>query len=103
MYNSLNKLKSLSNETLIFPGHGNALENLTFASMLEKTNPFLDQKLIWAKEYKDKHLAPSMMSEERLYNPFLRTNQPLFKQLTQEEDPLNRFIKLRKLMDKLIK
>jgi hydroxyacylglutathione hydrolase len=103
MYDSLNKLKSLPNETLIFPGHANALENLTFAKMLEKSNPFLEQKLTWAKENKDKHLAPSIMSEERLYNPFLRTNQPMFKELTQEEDPLNRFIKLRKLMDKLIK
>jgi hypothetical protein len=50
MYNSLNQLRNLPNETTIFPGHDNGLKNLTMCKMFEPSNEFLNAKLKVAKE-----------------------------------------------------
>lgn len=39
------KLKSLPNETLIFPGHDNTLENLIFAKTVDPKNEILNIKI----------------------------------------------------------
>jgi len=102
LYASLKKLKTLPNETMIFPGHENALENLTYAKLLEQKNEFIENKLEWAKQNKGNMTVGSVMSEERLYNPFLRSDQKYFQNLTGETDPVKCFEKMRKVMEKLI-
>lgn len=103
LYSSLQKLRSLPNETLIFPGHEIGLEALSFAALLEKENEFLGKKLAWAKDQRaqGQMTVGSVMGEERLYNPFLRCFQPHFKTLTNENDPIRVLAKLIKLRETL--
>lgn len=102
LYNSLMKLRTLPNETLIFPGHENALENIAFAKMLEPNNEFVGKKLEWAKGVNRNMSLGTMMSEERLYNPFLRCDQPFFKKLTGKTDNLEVFRMMHAARDKLM-
>jgi hydroxyacylglutathione hydrolase len=102
MQSSLTMLRSLPNETLIFPGHEATAQNLAFAKMLEPDNPFVTKKLDWVKDRKGQVNVGSPMSEERLYNPFLRVTLPYFKHITGESDPTKVLGKLLKLRDELI-
>lgn len=101
MYSSLQKLRSLANETLLFPGHELGLEALSFAALLEKENEFLAKKLAWAKEQRaqGQMTVGAVLGEERLYNPFLRCFQPHFQTLTSENDPVRVLAKLLKLRE----
>jgi hydroxyacylglutathione hydrolase len=45
MYESLMKLKSLPNETMVFGGHENGAKNLGFAKLVDPANVFIDAKL----------------------------------------------------------
>lgn len=102
MQASLDSLRNLPNETLIYPGHEATAENLAFAKMLEPDNPFVTKKLDWVKERKGQVNVGSPISEERLYNPFLRTALPYFKNLTSESDPVMVLGKLLKLRGQLL-
>uniref|UniRef100_A0ACB8G1J2 Uncharacterized protein n=1 Tax=Sphaerodactylus townsendi TaxID=933632 RepID=A0ACB8G1J2_9SAUR len=76
MLASLDAAADLAEDTLLWPGHEYALECLMFASLLEAENPFLEQKLQWVTQQRveKKSTCPSTISEEKQYNPFLRTH-----------------------------
>ncbi|KAM6307212.1 putative thioesterase PNKD [Aegotheles albertisi] len=78
MLASLDMAMSLSEDTLLWPGHEYALECLTFASLLELDNPALEQKLRWAIQQRQekRSTCPSTLGEEQTYNPFLRSHRP---------------------------
>ena len=101
LYTSLMKLKNLPNETLIFPGAEHAAENLMFAKLVDSNNQFVNAKLGEVKNSEEKHIG-QVLGQERLYNPFMRTDQKYFYKIFEVEDSLNCFIKMKKMMDKLI-
>ncbi|CAG9322743.1 unnamed protein product [Blepharisma stoltei] len=104
LYNSVRTLKSLPNETIIFSSHFNALENIAFAHMIESENFVLKEKLKWAKEQREskKLICSSILAEERLYNPYFRTDQAHFKTFTEAQDPVDCFMRLKIMQNKIM-
>ncbi|XP_042562178.1 probable hydrolase PNKD [Clupea harengus] len=93
MLSSLDTVNSLNDETLLWPGHEYAEDNLLFAAELEPTNTTREQKLQWVLQQRGQRLctSPSTLGEEKEYNPFLRTHalelqRALGLQQNQDED-----------------
>ncbi|XP_038045052.1 probable hydrolase PNKD [Patiria miniata] len=88
MLESLDKICGLSESTIIWPGHEYAKDNLEYGSFLEPENPDVLTKYDWVKERRKERLitSPSSVSEERSYNPFLRTSSPSLLQALGIED-----------------
>jgi hydroxyacylglutathione hydrolase len=78
MFNSLNKLKHLPKETLVYCGHEYTLANLEFAMTIEPENKILIQRFNQVKAQIENQEAtvPSLLSVELETNPFLRTHIP---------------------------
>ncbi|XP_038646081.1 probable hydrolase PNKD isoform X1 [Scyliorhinus canicula] len=76
MLSSLDIVASLGDETLLWPGHEYAQDNLMFAASVEPSNHAIFNKLDWVLHQRhDKHCTcPSTIGEEKEYNPFLRTH-----------------------------
>jgi hydroxyacylglutathione hydrolase len=92
MYQSLEKLKKLPNETLVFFGHEYTLSNLNFSLATLKNDP----SLLSFKEDLEKRLkenassSPSMIQIEKSCNLFLRTDDlSLRKALNFNEESKN--------------
>ncbi|OMJ93670.1 hypothetical protein SteCoe_3370 [Stentor coeruleus] len=101
MYESLKKLKSLPNETLIFPGVESANENLMFSKIIDPNNEFVKSKLEEVKGQKVKNIG-QVLCQERLYNPFLRCDQQYFLNLFEVKDPISCFTKMNKMKEKIL-
>ena len=97
------RLSSLPGELKMFCGHDYAETNLKFALELTPENEDAKKKL---QEVSEDKFPRSTLGEERTYNPFMRTSDPLLvdalreKDPSLENDPMALFIKLRKLRDK---
>lgn len=89
MYHSLQKLKALPDEALVYPGHEYTEENIRFALAVEPDSRPLQQKLKAVCRLRRQHLpsVPSVLGEEKRLNPFLRA-------ASRQE-----FARLRKLKD----
>lgn len=76
MFNSLNKLKQLPKETLVYCGHEYTLANLEFALTIESENKSLINRFNTVKTQRARQEAtvPSLLGLELETNPFLRTN-----------------------------
>ncbi|XP_072436089.1 probable hydrolase PNKD [Chiloscyllium punctatum] len=76
MLSSLDIVAALGDETLLWPGHEYAQDNLMFAASVEPNNPAIFNKLDWVLHQRhEKHCTcPSTIGEEKEYNPFLRTH-----------------------------
>ncbi|KAG9463661.1 hypothetical protein GDO78_021342 [Eleutherodactylus coqui] len=76
MLASLDKVASLSDNTLLWPGHEYAADNLMFAAVVEPDNGVRDKKYQWVFQQRQdkKCTCPSTLGEEKEYNPFLRTH-----------------------------
>ena len=104
MFFSLNKIKSLDPETLIYCGHEYTENNLKFALEVDKQNE--DLKIFSEKitDLKRSNLPtiPSLLKDELNCNPFLRTddvNISLYFKIKRNNN-LEIFTKLRNLKDK---
>ncbi|XP_028833718.1 putative hydrolase PNKD [Denticeps clupeoides] len=76
MLSSLDTVSSLNDETLLWPGHEYAEDNLLFAADVEPGNVAREQKLQWVLQQRSQRLctSPSTLGEEKEYNPFLRSH-----------------------------
>ena len=76
MYNSLEKIKQLPENTKIYCAHEYTLDNIEFALSIEPNNSDLQNKLINCQELRAKNIAtiPTDLKNELATNPFLRTN-----------------------------
>jgi hydroxyacylglutathione hydrolase len=81
MWNSLCKLASLPDQTLVCCGHDYTVENYEFALTVEPNNKAVKQCLQRVKQaQKEKRpTAPSTILKEKKTNPFLRANEVVFK------------------------
>ncbi|XP_008327114.1 putative hydrolase PNKD [Cynoglossus semilaevis] len=76
MLSSLDTVASLSDETLLWPGHEYAEDNLLFAAEVEPRNLARENKCQWVLQQRGQKLctSPSTIGEEKQYNPFLRSH-----------------------------
>ena len=105
LYDSIQKILFLHNDTLVFPGHEYTVDNLEFNLKLDPDNTFIKDKLEWAKKtvQDGNFTVGSRLIEERIYNSFLRVQEPYFQKLLNETNPLKAFIKVRLIKDELNK
>ncbi|XP_040005041.1 probable hydrolase PNKD isoform X2 [Xiphias gladius] len=76
MLSSLDTVGSLSDDTLLWPGHEYAEDNLLFAAEVEPRNAARENKYQWVLQQRGQKLctSPSTIGEEKQYNPFLRSH-----------------------------
>jgi hydroxyacylglutathione hydrolase len=77
MYTSLQKIAALPDDTAIYCGHEYTLNNLLFAQTVEPHNLDIKNKIGKVKTLRDNDLptVPSLLSEEKTFNPFLRCDK----------------------------
>ncbi|MBA4728863.1 MAG: MBL fold metallo-hydrolase [Deltaproteobacteria bacterium TMED126] len=102
------KIKHLSNELIILPGHDYLQNNLSFlGNLISDSDPIIEELKTIESQCLDNDLSPlKTISFEKKYNPFFRIDElsfldilsdpKVFETLTMED----RFIKLRSLRDK---
>jgi len=76
MLDSLEKLKQLPAQTLMYCGHEYTIANIAFAMFVDPTNPYLAKRLEQAKACvtKSQPTLPISLQSEFLTNPFLRVD-----------------------------
>jgi len=97
----IEKLSKLPDTTNVYCGHEYTVKNLQFALHVDPENIHVKEKLEWSKHRRDRSLPtiPSTIGEEKLYNPFMRTNQPAIQQHFNLTDAVDIMGALRKDKD----
>jgi hydroxyacylglutathione hydrolase len=87
MYSSLNRLKVLPSQTLVYCTHEYTLSNLKFAQAVEPNNQALFSYVQTVKEQRETNQCtlPSSIGLECAINPFLRADQPYLSQYIPSE------------------
>ncbi|XP_028923974.1 probable hydrolase PNKD [Ornithorhynchus anatinus] len=106
MLSSLDTVLALGGDTLLWPGHEYAEENLDFATEVDPENSERERKLQWVRQQRleRRSTCPSTLGEEQAYNPFLRTHCPALRETLGPgpagEDPRAHLLReLRRLKD----
>jgi hydroxyacylglutathione hydrolase len=78
MYESLQKLASLADNTEVYCAHEYTLANLKFAEAVEQGNAAVRERIAneQAKRSRNLPTVPSSIGLEKATNPFLRCNEP---------------------------
>lgn len=86
MHDSLTRLASLPDDTLVFAGHEYTLANLRFASAADPHNPAIDRALEECQRARelDRPTLPSTLEREKQINPFLRCDDVGVRQAAAE-------------------
>jgi len=81
MWDSLQKLASLPDDTLVYCGHDYTLENYEFASGIEPGNQIVKERLEQVKQMlkRGEPTVPSTILQEKTTNCFLRAGTPELK------------------------
>jgi hydroxyacylglutathione hydrolase len=103
MYESLGKLSSLPDATLVYCAHEYTLSNLRFARAVEPDSEVLAARIARdeARRERDVPTVPSTIEDERATNPFLRAAVPAVFAAAQRHagrplaDPVDAFAVLR--------
>lgn len=102
MYSALiENLGSLPDNTRVFCGHEYTLQNLKFAQHVEPNNEAIQKKIQWAsaKRQNNEPTVPSLLSEEKSYNPFMRVNEPSVQHHASSSEGVETMMKIRKEKD----
>lgn len=77
MYQSLQKLSQLPNDTLVFCTHEYTLGNIQFAKVVDQNNSRLTEFEIAAQALRSQNIPtiPTSLTQEKEINPFLRCGQ----------------------------
>jgi hydroxyacylglutathione hydrolase len=88
MWDSLQRLASLPDDTLIYCGHDYTLENYEFASGIEPNNKVVKERLEQVRQMlkRGELTVPSTMLQERNTNCFLRAGTPELKTALEMQD-----------------
>lgn len=93
MFQSLDKFKNLSDNTLIYCAHEYTLSNIRWALAVEPSNPVLKAWQQRAEQLREQSLptVPTTLDQELQTNPFLRLDQPSVRQAAEyyAEHPLS--------------
>jgi hydroxyacylglutathione hydrolase len=101
-WDSLQKIKRLPGETLIYCGHDYALENFRFALSLEPENEQVKKRQASFRDKATNARVPAVLEEEKMTNPFLRTDEERMRNITgvRDKNPAAVFAELRKRKDR---
>lgn len=103
MWNSMQKLRALPDETRVCSGHEYTETNARFALTIEPENSDLISRVdeITAARIEGKPTVPSDLGVEKRTNPFLRADVPALQaaQNITNADPVDVFTKVRKARD----
>ncbi|QKJ35810.1 hydroxyacylglutathione hydrolase [Pseudomonas sp. MPDS] len=88
MHQSLSRLASLPEDTLVYCTHEYTLSNLRFAAAVEPGNPDIAARLEKVSQQRNSGVMtlPSTLALEKLTNPFLRTAETSVKQKADERN-----------------
>jgi len=80
MWDSLLKLKSLPDDTLVYCGHEYTLSNAKFSTYIDPNNQLLKQTCADINNKREKKLPtiPFLLGKEKKINPFLRADENSF-------------------------
>ncbi|XP_064404294.1 probable hydrolase PNKD [Halichondria panicea] len=81
MLASINRIQQLPSNSLLFPGHEYAFNDVKFASSLLPSYTPVQMKWQWVKQQRSIKLStvPSILLEELKYNPFMLTDSDILK------------------------
>ena len=108
LFETIQKLKEMADEIILYPGHDYVRKNLLFAQRWEPDNPSIKEALRYVESIPTESGLNWTLGQERAVNPFLRLNSPEIRQnlslLEKEcENPFESerivFKKLRSLRD----
>jgi len=106
LFETIQSLKKLPEEIIIYPGHDYARKNLQFALSVEPENADIETFIRHLDQTNSESGLGWTLGDEFKFNPFFRLNSEKIRQklnLTQIEDSHNTerdvFLKLRKLRD----
>lgn len=107
MYESIQKIKKLPEDILIYCGHEYTLANIKFAQSLDPKNKALENRKLEVENLRKNNLPslPVLLSTELQTNPFLRVDQPDILNVLQKRsytgnDPVSALLFLRELKNK---
>lgn len=98
MWDSLQKLRALPDQTLVYCAHEYTLSNGKFAAHAEKNNEALDRYIAECKRKRQQDIPtiPSRIDIEKACNPFLRADvQSMQEQYSSVDHPVALFAHLR--------
>lgn len=99
MWESLQKLRNLPDDTLVCSGHEYTETNARFALTLETDNLDLKSRYQMITDHRTRHepTVPSTLLEEKRTNPFLRADDPVLQAALNMTgaDPVEVFTKIR--------
>lgn len=101
MVSSLDKIRSLPDQTRVWCAHEYTLKNLQFALTVDQQNQDLRSRFATVKLMRQQSQAtvPSLLGEEKRTNPFLRWDQPNLQTTVNSHDPIQTFARLRGMKD----
>lgn len=103
MWDSLEKLLALPDETIVYCGHEYTLANARFALTIEPGNNDLVKRAVEIERLRDdgKPTLPTTIAIEKKTNPFLRVNEPAIRVLLDlmEASPTQVFAEIRRRKD----
>lgn len=104
MWRSLNTMAALPDETRLYCGHEYTADNLEFALSLDPDDPVVRSKARQTHQQMRRGLpsVPSVLKEEKTFNPFLRAGDPQFAKKIGMEDqsPVEVFTEIRLRKDR---
>jgi len=86
LYDSTEKLKLLSDDVIILPGHDYIMKNLEFALMVDPQNVAVKEELLRIKDESVEKRRPATLGQEKLVNPFLKSDRSTFYKLRSMRD-----------------
>ncbi|MBD2300187.1 hydroxyacylglutathione hydrolase [Nostoc sp. FACHB-87] len=101
MVASLEKLRSLPDNTHVWCAHEYTLKNLQFALTVDSDNTDLQQRYAEVKTFRNqgKATVPSLLGVEKRTNPFLRWEQPSLQTAAKSNDAVQTFARIRGMKD----
>ncbi|AFY44243.1 hydroxyacylglutathione hydrolase [Nostoc sp. PCC 7107] len=102
MVSSLEKLRSLPDNTHVWCAHEYTLKNLQFALTVDGENTDLQQRYAEVKTFRTqgKATVPSLLGVEKRTNPFLRWEQPSLQLAANSNDAVQTFARIRGMKDR---
>ncbi|MDO8826697.1 hydroxyacylglutathione hydrolase [Methylophaga sp.] len=85
LFESLGKIKQLNDDTKLYCAHEYTLSNLQFALAVDPDNSALVERFTKTEALREQQIAtvPSLLSEEKMTNPFLRCDTTEIKQAAE--------------------
>lgn len=104
MWQALEELRELPDETLLYCGHEYTLDNARFAQSIDPRNPAINIRAAEVKRMREsgQFTIPVSLGMEKRTNPFLRADDPVLAKamnLPGDTDPATVFAALRRAKD----